>query len=58
MKFSGHVYSPEPTLRLVMIDTAILREGEMITPDIKLIEIVDNGLVLQHRGTRFKVELF
>lgn len=58
MKFSGHVYSPDPDLRLVMVDTAIVREGEMITPDIKLVEIVDNGLILQYRQTRYKVELF
>lgn len=58
MKYSGHVYSPDPELRLIMVNTAVVREGEMISPDIKLVEIVDNGLILQYRQTRFKVELF
>ncbi len=58
MKFSGHVFSSDPALRLVMVNTAIVREGDMITPDIKLIEITENGLVFSYRQTPFKVELF
>jgi hypothetical protein len=58
LKFSGHVYSAEPDLRMVMVNTAIVREGDMISPDIRLIEIIDNGLVLEFRQTRFRVELF
>ena len=58
LKFSGHVYSADPDLRMVMVNTAIVREGEMISPDIRLVEIIDNGLVLEYRQTRFRVELF
>ncbi len=58
MKFSGHVFSADPRLRLVMVNTSIVREGEMITPEIKLIEITDNGLVFSYHQTRFKVVLF
>ena len=58
MKFSGHVFSADPRLRLIMVNTSIVREGDMITPDVKLIEITENGLVFSYRQTLFKVVLF
>jgi general secretion pathway protein B len=58
MKFSGHVFSSDPALRMIMVNTAIVREGDMITSDIKLIEITEKGLVLGYRETPFRIELF
>lgn len=58
MKFSGHVFSADPRLRLIMVNTSIVREGDMITPDVKLVEITENGLVFSYRQTPFKVVLF
>lgn len=58
MKFNGHVYSPNPELRLIMVNNAVVREEDMITPEVKLVEITDNGLILDFRGTLFRVKLF
>ena len=58
MKFSGHAYSPAPELRLIMINNAVAREGEMIEPDLSLQEITENGLIMSYRGTWFRIELF
>ncbi len=58
MKFSGHVFSADPRLRLIMVNTSIVREGDMITPDVKLVEITENGLVFSYRQTPFKIILF
>jgi len=58
MKFSGHAYSADPDLRLIMVNTSIVREGDIIAPDVRLVEITENGLVLSFRQKRFRVELF
>ncbi|MGA7279044.1 MAG: general secretion pathway protein GspB, partial [Desulfocapsaceae bacterium] len=58
MKFSGHAYSPAPELRLIMINNAVAREGELIEPDLYLEEITENGLIMSYRGTWFRIELF
>lgn len=58
MQFSGHVYSPSPELRLIMINESVVREGEAVNSDLFLDEITAEGLVLRYRQTRFKVQLF
>ena len=58
MKFSGHVYSETPELRMILIDTTVVRQGDQINPDLKLLEITDDGLVMEFKGNRFKRALF
>lgn len=58
MNFSGHAYSPAPELRLIMINNAVVREGELIEPDLSPEEITENGLIMSYRGTWFRIELF
>ena len=58
MKFSGHAYSPNPDLRMIMVNTSIAREGDMITPDVRLVEITENGLIMIFKDSLFRVELF
>ena len=58
MKFSGHVYSQTPSLRMIMINTDIYREKETVSADLRLIEITENGLIMEFRGTLFSVVLF
>jgi hypothetical protein len=57
MKFSGHVYSQNPRLRMIMINSAIVREKEMVGPELQLIEITETGLIMRFKDTRFKVTL-
>ena len=58
MKFSGHVYSENPSLRMIMINTAVLREGDVVFTDITLLEITEDGLIMDYRGTKFRHQLF
>lgn len=57
MKFNGHVYSPTPRLRLIMINSVVRREGDMINPDVRLQTITETGIILSYRGTPFRMEL-
>lgn len=58
MKYSGHVYSPTPSLRMIMIDNVVVREGDRIAADLILAEITENGLIMQLDSTRFHMDLF
>ena len=58
MKFSGHVFSETPELRMILIDTTVVRQGDQINPDLKLLEITEDGLIMEFKGNRFKRALF
>ncbi|PIE64689.1 MAG: hypothetical protein CSA26_07330 [Desulfobacterales bacterium] len=58
MKYSGHVYSENPSRRLIMINSSVIREGERISGDIKLLEITENGLIMSCHATKFRIDLF
>lgn len=58
MKYSGHVFSPNPQLRMILINTTVVREGDLIDNDTRLEEITSDGLVMSYKGTNFKVVLF
>ena len=49
-----HQYSNSPEERRVMINNIVLRQGEMIAPDLKLELITVEGVVLGFQGYRFK----
>jgi general secretion pathway protein B len=48
-----HQYSRSPTERRVMINNILLRQGEFITPDLKLEQITPEGMVLGFQGYHF-----
>jgi len=58
MSFNGHVYSPTPSLRMIMIDEVVVREGDTVYPGLVLSEITDSGLIMQSGSRRFTVDLF
>ena len=58
LKFSGHVYSPEPEMRMIMINDAVVREGDPIETDLVLDEITEDGVVISFEKTRFQIKLF
>ncbi|BDD86481.1 general secretion pathway protein GspB [Desulfofustis limnaeus] len=57
VRFSGHVYSLKPDLRMIMADQAIVREQDLITADLRLTAITETGVLLNYRGTDFRIEL-
>jgi general secretion pathway protein B len=54
---STHIYSTEPTERLVSINGSIGREGNEIMPGIVLESVLPDGVILKRQGYRFRVGL-
>jgi general secretion pathway protein B len=50
-----HVYSPEESQRILYINNRQARQGERIEGGVVVEEIVQDGVVLQFRGQRFKL---
>jgi len=58
LHFSGHVYSPTPELRMIMINDAVVREGQAISPELTLLEITEAGVILRFKDTPHEIDLF
>jgi len=52
---SGHVWSEEPSMRLLSVDDRLLREGGEAAPGVSLQEITPEGAVFVFKGWRFRV---
>ncbi len=50
---AGHTYSTEPGKRMIIINNSILREGEKVDENLRLVEITWDGLILEFNGERF-----
>ena len=49
-----HAYSSKPKDRLVSINDRMLREGESLTPGLRLEQITPDGLIFGYKGYRFR----
>ena len=49
-----HAYSSKPRDRLVSINERMLREGESLTPGLRLEQITPDGLIFSYKGYRFR----
>jgi len=54
MVVAMHVYSTEPRDRLVSVDNRLLREGDYLATDLKLEQIIADGMIFTYRGYRFR----
>lgn len=54
MKVQLHAYSSNPGERLVYINGNRLREGDAMTPGLRLQEITPDGMIFSYKGFRFK----
>lgn len=54
-KLAGHVFSPDPNLRLILINNAIVRENDIVEKDFVLDEITPDGVILRTGNTRFRL---
>lgn len=50
-----HVYSADKTQRILYINNRQYHEGEYITDDVRVKEIIQDGAVLLHLGKQFKL---
>ena len=49
-----HAYSSKPRDRFVSINDRMLREGESLTPGLRLEQITPDGLIFSYKGYRFR----
>lgn len=49
-----HAYSSKPRDRLVSINDRMLKEGESLTPGLRLEQITPDGLIFSYKGYRFR----
>ena len=54
---AGHVYSEVPSRRMIMINDKIVREGERVGDQLKLLRITWDGVILRHMDTDFQIKL-
>jgi hypothetical protein len=56
---SAHLfYENKPTSRLASINGKVLREGQMLAPDLKVAEIATDGVIFRYRKYLFYVPVF
>ena len=53
--FSNHSWSNQGMDKHVTLNGELLREGDMVMPDVRLVEIMPEYIVLEFRGTRFRL---
>lgn len=54
---SLHVYDPDPGARFILLNGQRLREGDTTGNGLRVLGIVPDGVVLDHRGNTFKVSI-
>lgn len=58
LQFAGHAYALDPSQRLIVINGAIMREGDQIDAATRLAEITWEGVVIDRKGVRFQVKCY
>jgi general secretion pathway protein B len=56
LQFTMHVYSDDAIRRLVRVNGGMYQELDQIYSDLLLEEITEEGVVMNYKGTRFRVE--
>ena len=51
---AGFSYSDDPQARMAVINDRIVHEGDEVVPGVKLEKIGSDGIVLSHKGVRFR----
>ena len=54
MTVMGYSYAEEPEMRMVVINERMLREGDEVSPGVKLEKIGSDGVVLNYKGFQFR----
>lgn len=55
LKFSVHIYANNPDARMVKINGQMFRQGQQISDSLQLNEITRQGVILEFRGHRFRM---
>lgn len=55
LDLSLHYYTAAPTARLIRLNGNLLREGEVLTPSVRVVAITPHGVILSCAGFRFRL---
>ncbi|MDQ6971044.1 MAG: general secretion pathway protein GspB, partial [Mariprofundaceae bacterium] len=55
---SAHIYDKNPASRMAFINGHIRHEGEEVSPGLKLLSIMPDGVSLSFRGNAFRIRIF
>lgn len=58
ISIAGHIYGETPSERMVIINSKVRREKQHIGDGLTLEEITAKGVILNHRGTIFRMGVF
>lgn len=58
LAISFHFYSHDPGSRMVSINGHLLREGQAMNEDMKVEEIIADGVIMNFQGERFRKGIF
>jgi general secretion pathway protein B len=54
LSVGGYIYSKNPADRSILINQKLLREGDQVTPDLKLEKMTATGVILSYKGYRYR----
>ncbi|MDX8391349.1 MAG: general secretion pathway protein GspB [Mariprofundaceae bacterium] len=58
IQISGHIFDQKPQARMVFINGRIQRQGDSISPQLRLVSITAAGVAFDFRGTAFRIDIF
>lgn len=58
IRYTEHRYSGDASADEVVLNGASLKKGDRVTADLYLVEILDDAIVLEFRGQRFRLAKF
>ena len=57
IRFSSHIFAADQALRMVVVDGQRMKEGDTLSGGILLEQITEDGVVFQHSGTRYPIDV-
>lgn len=57
VEITSHIYSSDPSLRMVKIDGVSRHEGDLLSESHRLIGITDSGVILDFQGYRYRLDV-
>ena len=57
IRFSSHIFAADQALRMVVVDGQRMKEGDTLSGGIRLEQITEDGVIFQHDGTRYPIDV-
>ena len=57
IRFSSHIFAADQALRMVVVDGQRMKEGDTLSGGIRLEQITEDGVIFQHNGTSYPIDV-